>query len=241
MNDEATRPPTVLVVDDDTTVVDVLDHNLTADEHTVLRAGNTEDALKLLRSAAPDAAVIDQVLPGASGLDLISAIRSATPEDPWSPSIPILILSGRAAGYEAARAIERGADDYIRKPFHYPELLARLGAALRRSRGRRADEVLKVGEIAVDLNARRTFVGAKEVTLAGKEFALLATLARDPNRVHTKEELLRRVWGFRSAARTRTVDSHASRLRRKLATAGARSAYVINVWAVGYRLVSADA
>lgn len=236
-----TSPPTVLVVDDDPAVVDILEHNLSSDDHLVLRAESAEDAFKLLRTTAPDAAVIDQVLPGDSGLDLIDAIRTGTPDDPWSPRIPILMLSGRGAGHDAVRAIERGADDYIRKPFHYPELLARLRVALGRAEGRRGGDVLKVRDITVDLNARRAFVRGKEVALAAKEFALLSALARDPRRVHTKEELLRHVWGFRGSARTRTVDSHASRLRRKLQVAGAGSAYVINVWAVGYRLLADDA
>ena len=241
MSTHAAGPPTVLVVDDDPSIVEVLEHNLTTDRHTVLRAGSAEDALTLLRTTAPDAVVVDQVLPGESGLDLIDTIRAGRPDDPWSARIPVLMLSGHGAGHDAVRAIERGADDYIRKPFHYPELLARLTAALERAEGRRSGDVLKVREITVDLNARRTFVHGKEVTLAAKEFALLAALARDPHRVQTKDELLREVWGFRSAARTRTVDSHASRLRRKLQVAGATDDYVINIWAVGYRLLASDA
>ena len=241
MADSRTYSPAVLVVDDDPAIVESLDHNLASDNYVVHRAASAEDARKILRTTSPDAALIDQILPGSSGLDLIRSIRLGTPDDPWSPRMPILMISGHGAGHEAARAIERGADDYIRKPFHYPELLARLKTTLLRTQGRGHGEVITAAEITVDLNARRAFVRGKEVILAGKEFALLAALAREPNRVFSKEELLRQVWGFRSAARTRTVDSHASRVRRKLVIAGAQSCYVVNVWAVGYRLLTTDA
>ena len=122
----------------------------------------------------------------------------------------------------------------IRKPFHYPELAARLAAVLRR-RGQARRGAIRVGELVVDPVTRTVRVGERFVELANKEFALLRALASEPQRVFTKEELLRDVWGFRSMGRTRTLDSHASRLRRKLDPEGAR--YVFNCWGVGYRLV----
>ena len=120
------------------------------------------------------------------------------------------------------------------KPFHYPELAARVAAVLRRRNGGRQGPI-RVGELVVDSATRRVRVGDREVKLANKEFALLRALAAEPRRVFTKDELLRDVWGFRSQGRTRTLDSHASRLRRKLDPEGCR--FVFNCWGVGYRLI----
>ncbi len=132
------------------------------------------------------------------------------------------------------RGFDLGADDYVVKPFHYPELRARIGAVLRRRvDGREGPR--RVGEIVIDPVRREVKVGEREVQLANKEFALLRVLASDPIRVFSKEELLRDVWGYQSLGRTRTLDSHASRLRRKLDPEQAR--YVLNCWGVGYRLV----
>ena len=129
----------------------------------------------------------------------------------------------------------------LAKPLSYPELLARLHARLRRAGGQAAGAALCVGALRVDPRSRQATVEGRPVDLSTKEFALLVALARDPERVVAKRELLRDVWGYAGAARTRTVDSHASRLRRKLLEAGAPERYVTNVWGVGYRLLPRDA
>lgn len=239
--DAARVAPSVLLVDDDPGVLDFLDHNLAADRFRPVRAISAEEALIHLHEGCPDAAVIDVTLPGMSGLDLVSAIREGPPAAPWDAGMPIVILSGLAEPHDAVRGIERGADDYLVKPFHYPELLARLGAHLRRSRGATVRRELRVGALVVDRHARRARLGDRPLALSAKEFALLAALARDPRRVLTKHELLRDVWGYVGHARTRTVDSHASRLRRKLACAPGGERLVVNVWGVGYRLLPEDA
>jgi DNA-binding response OmpR family regulator len=125
------------------------------------------------------------------------------------------------------------------KPFVYDELVARMRAVLRRATGPRHPR-LSVRDLEIDLASRVVTVGGESVQLSAKEYELLVALAEDPERVFKKEELLRNVWGFRSLGRTRTLDSHASRLRRKL-NASAETAYVLNVWGVGYRLVAAAA
>ncbi len=129
---------------------------------------------------------------------------------------------------------KRGNGDEA-KPFSYPELRMRVQAILRRTRTRQALGALRVGTLEVDPVSREVRVGGNRVELAQKEFALLRALATEPTRVFTKEELLRDVWGFRSMGTTRTLDSHACRLRQKLAVHGER--FVLNVWGVGYRLV----
>jgi DNA-binding response OmpR family regulator len=233
--------PSVLVVDDDPGVLDFLADNLAADRFTALCARSAEEALAQLRTARPDAALVDVTLPGMSGLELVTAIREGGDEVAWDAAMPIIVVSGRSDPHAAVRGIERGADDYVAKPFHYPELLARLGAVLRRARGATLTREIRVGALVVDRHARRARYAGRALELSAKEFALLSALARDPRRVLTKRELLRDVWGYLGQARTRTVDSHASRLRRKLIAAGAGERFVVNVWGVGYRLLPEDA
>ena len=233
--------PSILVVEDDATTRTFLAENLIADRFAPISATSAEEALAVLAGARPDAAVIDVGLPGMSGLDLISAIRDGSAEAAWDSGLPILLISGEASPHAAVRGIERGADDYVAKPFHYPEILARLGALIRRSRGATVAEEVRVGTLTIDRHGRRASLGGHRLDLSAKEFALLDALARDPGRVLTKGELLRDVWGYRSAGRTRTVDSHASRLRRKLAAHGGGERWVVNVWGIGYRLLPEEA
>jgi DNA-binding response OmpR family regulator len=147
----------------------------------------------------------------------------------------VILLAPSSDPVERVRALDRGADDVMGRPFAYEELLARIRALLRRSTTSTA-EVLIAGELVVDRRTRRVSVRETLVTLSAKEFELLAWLAAEPYRVSTKEELLREVWGFRALGRTRTLESHASRLRKKLRVNG-EDRYVVNVWGVGYRLL----
>jgi DNA-binding response OmpR family regulator len=179
--------------------------------------------------------LLDLTLPDASGLDVLREIREADGVvSRFDSCLPVIVLSGRGSDEERVRGLECGADDYIVKPYVYAELRARMAAVLRRARqGRRGS--LRVGEIVVDPSRRRAWVGGREVELSKKEFALLYVLAGDPHRVFSKRELLAEVWGYRAPTKTRTLDSHASRLRRKLDPEQAR--FVVNCWGVGYRLV----
>jgi DNA-binding response OmpR family regulator len=152
--------------------------------------------------------------------------------------VPVIVLgSAESDAVDRVRAFERGCDDFLARPFDYEELLARIRAVLRRT-APPEHEVLRAGPIEVDRATRRVNVFGRPAALAGKEYELLLKLMSDPQRVFTKEELLREVWGFRSLGRTRTLDSHASRLRRKLEASGDER-FVLNVWGVGYRLVEA--
>ena len=150
--------------------------------------------------------------------------------------VPVIVI-GRpdADAVDRVRAFAGGCDDYLTRPFHYEELLARIRAVLRRVSPPERDR-LQVGDLTIDRAARRVLVRDVPIVLAAKEYDLLVKLAGDPVRVFTKEELLREVWGFRSLGRTRTLDSHASRLRRKLSAAGGD--FVRNVWGVGYSLLN---
>ncbi len=233
MTDEAF---TLLVVEDDDATRTYLGDNLTADGYDVITADCAKDGLRLMESKFPDLAVVDVGLPDGSGLELVRRVRDADGvASRIDPHTPMLVLSGRGEQLDRLRGFERGADDYVAKPFAYPEHRARVAARLRRSQRRTAMGRLRVGALEVDPPTREVTVRGTRVELSQKEFALLRTLAAEPTRVHTKEELLRNVWGFRSMGATRTLDSHACRLRGKLAVHGDR--YVINVWGVGYRLI----
>jgi DNA-binding response OmpR family regulator len=225
----------VVVCEDDTTTLELLCDHLVADRFGVLPAPSASDALRLCRYKQPDLMLLDLTLPDASGLDVLREIREADGiASRFDPGLPVIVLSGRGADDDRVRGLEFGADDYLTKPFHYPELRARISAVLRR-RAERRDGPLRVGELVVDSARRRAWIGQSPVKLSNKEFSLLRVLATDPHRVFSKRELLGEVWGYRTPAKTRTLDSHASRLRRKLDPEHAR--YVINCWGVGYRLL----
>jgi DNA-binding response OmpR family regulator len=231
---------TVLVVEDEPRIVDFLVDNLRADDYSVLTAGTAEEAIELLARSQPDLMLLDVVLPGMSGIDLCRHVRGGDGiNEPWDPDLPIIMLSAKAEHTDRVRGLSRGADDYVTKPFHYPELLARIAGLLKRVS--RVDErhLLAVGELVVNTLSKQVKVGGIGVQLSVKEFQLLATLAADPERVFSKQELLEQVWGFKSPGRTRTLDSHASRLRQKLAACSDR-AWISNVWGHGYRVCAPE-
>jgi DNA-binding response OmpR family regulator len=227
---------TLLLVEDDPVVRTFLADNLTADGYDVLVADTVRDALRALEYKRPDLAVIDLRLPDGSGLDLIREVREADGiASRLDPTLPLVVLSGCASELDRVRGFEYGADDYVAKPFGYGELRLRIAAVLRRTRERVHRGRTRVGALEIDPAARVATVRGRRVELAAKEFALLKALASAPTRVFTKEELLRDVWGYRAQGATRTLDSHACRVRRKLARDGDR--FVVNVWGVGYRLI----
>jgi DNA-binding response OmpR family regulator len=226
----------ILVVEDDAPTRTFLADNLTADGYELLVAGSVRDALRQLEYHHVDLAVVDVGLPDGSGLDVVAAVRAATGAGArLDARLPIVLLSGRAGDIDRVRGFERGADDFVPKPFSYAEFRLRIAAVLRRARERRSGGRLRVGELSIDPASREVVLRGETVALSQKEFALLSALAAEPTRVFTKAELLRDVWGFRAMGSTRTLDSHACRLRHKLGRAGDR--FIVNVWGVGYRLV----
>jgi DNA-binding response OmpR family regulator len=206
-----------------------LGRHLTDDGFDVVETAYDLDALTLAERARPDLVLLSE-------LDLCRRLREGEPGRSWDRDVPVIVLAPPEADpVDRVRAFARGADDVVERPFHYEELLARIRAVLRRT-GPPPRELLEAGDLVVDRRTRRVSVRGEQVELAGREFELVARLADDPHRVFTKEQLLREVWGYRSLGRTRTLDSHASRLRRKLRR-GADDHFVVNVWGVGYRLL----
>ena len=190
-----------------------LERQLSSDGFDVLAFGNPDE---LPRAADPDVLVLGDP----------DALERCSVGD-----CPVIVL-GRADASERVRALER-CDDYLTRPFAYEELVARIRAVLRRRAPR--SELIDLGELVVDRAGRRAIAGGRPLTLATKEYLLLLRLAQDPDRVFTREQLLRDVWGYRTFVPTRTVESHASRVRCKLAAAGLPG-WIVNVWGVGYKL-----
>ena len=195
----------------------------------MIEAGWAAQALDLAERSRPDL-----VLAGEA--ELCARLRDGEPGRRWDRNIPVIVLTAAGSDpVDRVRAFERGADDVVERDL-YLELVARIHALLRRSTAGQAD-VIEVGELVIDRRARQVRVGGVVVMLAAREFDLASRLASDPHRVFEKDELLRDVWGYGGRLVTRTVDSHASRLRRKLRGAGAEFEYVVNVWGRGYRLL----
>jgi DNA-binding response OmpR family regulator len=228
--------PTILVVEDHRTTCTFLADNLTADGYEILVAGCARDAWRLLATKFPDLALVDLGLPDRDGLGLLQDVREADgAAGRVDRHIPVLVLSGRAGELDRLRGFERGCDDYVVKPFSYAELRARIEALLRRTERKESRGLLRVGPLQIDTLARQAWLNGTLLELSKKEFALLRALASDPTRVFTRDELLRGVWGYATVGRTRTLDSHAYRLRQKLGENGER--LVVNVWGIGYRLM----
>ena len=225
------------MVEDDEATRTFLCDQLAADGYRAAGAAGAAEALRGIAVRRPDLVLLDLALADGHGLEVLDRVRAADGSSRIDPDTPVVVVSGRSGEADRIRGLVRGADDYVCKPFSYPELLARIRAVVRRSRGRRLRGLVQVGDLTVDPATRAVRLAGRPVELSAKEFALLHALASDPARVHPKPELLRDVWGYQAVGTTRTVDTHACRLRRKLAVGGRR--FVVNVRGVGYRLLEA--
>jgi DNA-binding response OmpR family regulator len=220
----------VLVVEDDATVAEVVTRYLELDGLDVVCVGDGQTALRAVTEVAPDIVVLDIMLPGIDGLEVCRRLRSTS-------AVPIIMLT--ALGDESDRIIglELGADDYLTKPFSPRELVARVNAIMRRSQtsvGTSGSHVVTAGDLEVDLGAREVRRNGSHVNLTAKEFELLAFLASHPRRVFSRDELLEQVWGYTYGDRS-TVTVHVRRLREKIEADPTRPQHVATVWGVGYR------
>jgi DNA-binding response OmpR family regulator len=229
----------VLVVEADRELGKAIAGQLDADGYRVQLAQTAEHARILARAASPRLVVLGDIASPRGSLDLLEEIRASRShvEESWDRALPVIVLDPKARVLDMLRAFDAGADDVLVGPTRYLELRARLRAVLRRSECALARQTLmRVGPLAIDTRTHTVSLYGRVVPLRRMEFDLLLHLAAEPERVFTKDELLRAVWGYHSTMATRTLDSHASRLRRKLG-ADESMRWVINVWGVGYRLI----
>jgi two-component system phosphate regulon response regulator PhoB len=222
---------TVLVVEDEPAIQELIAYNLQLAGHLALRADNAEQALALVREALPDVILLDWMLPGASGIELARRLRS----EERTRDIPIIMLTARSEERDKVLGLETGADDYVTKPFSPKELLARIKAVLRRRAPQMTDDAVEIGGLTLDPATHRVQAGVGQVELGPTEFRLLHFLMTHPERVHSRAQLLDQVWGDHVFVEERTVDVHIRRLRKALEPAGLDS-LVQTVRGSGYRL-----
>ena len=223
-------PDLVMVIEDEKDIRDLVRYNLERAGYRVSTAADGEAGLKNLFASRPDALVLDLMLPGRNGLEVLRELRG----EPLTRDLPVVVLTARGAEMDKLLGFEHGADDYLVKPFSVRELVARLGAVMRRARPPRDAAALEVGALRIDPAAHEIRLRGRPLDLTPREFELLAFFARHPGRVQTRDELLRKVWGYDYVGQTRTVDVHVRRLRREL---GDDETMIETVTGVGYKLV----
>lgn len=221
--------PSVVVVEDDATVRTVVADYLRADGYDVSTYGDGASAIAALASSLPDVLVVDRMLPGVSGDELCSDVRRRS-------DVPVLMLTARGSVEDRIGGLERGADDYLTKPFAMRELQLRVRALLRRRVGAAGAGEFTVGPLRVDPVGRRVWTAAGEVALTSREYDLLLHFARHPERVFTRDELLEAVWGWTFGEAT-TVTVHVRRLREKIELEPHAPIYLRTVWGAGYRFM----
>ncbi len=227
----------ILVVEGDRRLGCAIAEQLMADGFGVELAHTVEHARVLARERSPALALLGGVAGPGGTIRLLEEIRHAEAgEFGWNPRLPAIVLAARHRELDLLRAFDAGADDFLARTAGYLELRARLAATLRRADPADGSQTrLEAGVLVVDLRTRVAQLDGRALVLRRMEFELLAHLAREPDRVFSREELLRAVWGYRGSCSSRTLDSHASRLRRKLTDPGS-PAWIINLRGIGYRL-----
>ena len=220
---------TVLVVDDEPIVRDVVVRYLQRDGFDTLEAADGETAQKLIEGGEPELVVLDVMLPGTDGLALCRWIRSRG-------ELPVIMLTARGEEADRIVGLELGADDYVTKPFSPRELAARVRTVLRRAElDVVSDQQLSFDGLVIDSSSRDVIRNDEPLRLTAREFDLLWFMARHPRRVFSREQLMRRVWGYASAVDTGTVTVHMRRLREKIEEDPSRPRHLETVWGVGYR------
>jgi len=224
---------TILVVDDEEPIQELLRFNLEKEGYVVCIATDGEEALTHVASDQPDLIVLDLMLPGMDGLEVCRRLRSK----PKFQQIPIIMLTAKGEEIDTVLGLELGADDYMTKPFSPRELLARIKARLRRPNSQEETEskIIVRGELRVDVTGFRVHVRGEETELTPKEFELLRVLVAHPGRVYSREELLERIWGYEYDGDTRTVDVHVRHLRLKVEKDPSNPDYIETLRGIGYR------
>ncbi len=222
----------ILVVDDECTILETVEHKLRKEGHTVFTADSAEEGMRVYRLVKPDLMLLDVMLPGRSGFDFAQVVRRDS-------QVPIIFLTARSAEKDRVEGLELGGDDYVVKPFSLAELAARVKSVLRRSRsGEAPAEVVESGDLRIDPRTHTTTLSEREVPLSPKEFALLHFLASHPGQVFSRDTLLDRVWGQDAYVSARTVDVHVRWLREHVEQEPSKPVRLLTVRGVGYKFVA---
>ena len=226
---------TILIVDDEPTIVEVVGLYLKREGFRVLTAGDGTAALQAIEQQRPDLVVLDLMLPGLNGLEVVKRLRAVS-------ALPIIMLTARSEEADRVVGLELGADDYVTKPFSARELVARVKAVLRRTHPEAApaeasiSSVIAIGGLRLDSAARTVTLDGQPINLTVREFDLLQFLMRNPGQVFTREQLLDNVWGYTFASDMGTVTVHIRRLREKIEPDPANPVFLQTIWGVGYKL-----
>lgn len=229
----------ILAVDDEEHILELLVYNLESNGFRVLTAESGEEGLEILKKEAVDLVLLDIMLPGIDGMEMLKRIR----KNPDTAELPVIMLTAKSEEINKVLGLEVGADDYISKPFGIYELVARVKAVLRRSERSKvvvpaeedADEIISIDKIVINNTTHEVMVDGKTVELALKEFELLYVLAKHRSRVFSRETLLDKIWGYEYAGETRTVDVHIRNLRKKIEEDDNKPKYIKTVRGVGYK------
>ena len=221
----------VLVVDDEKLIVKGIRFSLEQDGFEVYSAYDGEEALEMIRANDYDIVLLDLMLPKMNGLQVCQQVREFS-------NVPIIMLTAKGEDMDKIMGLEYGADDYITKPFNILEVKARIKAIIRRTgkpeKAKEQSRVVQAGDLKLDCDSRRVFIGDREVNLTAKEFDVLQLLVLNPNKVYSRENLLNTVWGYEYPGDVRTVDVHIRRLREKIEDSPSDPRYVHTKWGVGY-------
>lgn len=227
----------ILAIDDEPHILELLEYNLTKAGYEVRKAETGEAGLKILEAEQIDLVLLDCMLSGIDGMEVLKRIRASRE----FASMPVMMLTAKGEEIDKVLGLEMGADDYLSKPFGIRELEARVKALLRRSSResaeKPADEKLCVGELELNYTAREVTLQGKPVVLSLKEYELLHLLVSHPSRVYTREQLLEQIWGYTYSGETRTVDVHIRNLRRKLEQNPEEPQHICTVRGIGYKFV----
>lgn len=221
----------VLVVDDEKLIVKGIRFSLEQDNMEVDCAYDGEEALEKLRANEYDMVLLDIMLPKLTGLEVCQQLREFS-------NVPVIMLTAKGDDMDKIMGLEYGADDYITKPFNILEVKARIKAIIRRTKKKEPEKqpsrVVEKGDLYLDCDSRRLYIGGKEINLTAKEFDLLELMALNPNKVYSRDHLLNAVWGYDYPGDVRTVDVHIRRLREKIESNPSEPKYVHTKWGVGY-------
>ena len=219
----------ILLVEDEDVLRELVTFNVQNSGHTIVGTDNANDALMILEDFLPDLILLDIMLPGLKGDQLLSLLRANTK----FAGISVIVISAKNSEEDIVSVLEAGADDYLTKPFSMKILLAKITVVLKRSRVEESGAFIRYEQISVDEINHKAFVDSREITLTNKEFALLLLFVKNPRRVFTRNQLLTTIWGYDADVFTRTVDSHISTLRKKLGESGQ---IIKSIAKIGYKV-----